>query len=72
MLKDDNIKLYSTENEDKSSVVERLIGTMKQHMYKYFTANETTKYYVFFNKLVKNIIIQYILLLQWHLLKHVK
>ena len=54
LLKDNNIKLYSTENEEKSSVVERWIGTMKQHMYKYFTANETFKYYDILDKLVKN------------------
>ena len=54
LLKDNNIKLYSTENEEKSSVVERWIGTMKQHMYKYFTANETTKYYDILDKLVEN------------------
>lgn len=54
LLKDNNIKLYSTENEEKSSVVERWIGTMKQHMYKYFTANETLKYYDILDKLVKN------------------
>lgn len=54
LLKDNNIKLYSTENEEKSSVVERWIGTMKQHMFKYFTANETTKYYDILDDLVKN------------------
>ena len=54
LLKDNIIKLYSTENEEKSSVVERWIGTMKQHMYKYFTANETTKYYDMLDKLVEN------------------
>ena len=54
LLKDNNIKLYSTENEEKSSVVERWIGTMKQSMYRYFTAYETTKYYDILDKLVKN------------------
>ena len=54
LLKDNKIELYSTENEEKSSVVERWIGTMKQHMYKYFTANETTKYYDILDKLVEN------------------
>ena len=29
--------LYSTENEEKSSVVERWIRTMKEKMWKYFT-----------------------------------
>ena len=54
LLEDNNIKLYSTENEEKSSVVERWIGTMKQHMFKYFTANDTTKYYDVLDALVKN------------------
>lgn len=54
LLKDNNIKLYSTENEEKSSVVERWIGTMKQHMFKYFTANKTFKYYDILDRLVKN------------------
>ena len=37
----DSIKLYSTENEEKSSVVERWIRTMKEQMWKYFSANST-------------------------------
>ena len=39
-----NVKLYSTENEEKSSVVERWNRTMKNIMWKYFTANSTQKY----------------------------
>ena len=35
------IELYSTENEEKSSVVERWIRTMKEKMWKYFMANST-------------------------------
>ena len=54
LLKDNNIKLYSIENEEKSSVVERWIGTMKKHMFKYFTAHETTKYYNVLDDLVKD------------------
>ena len=38
------IKLYSTENEEKSSVVERWIRTMKEKMWKYFTTNSTNVY----------------------------
>jgi len=38
------VDLYSTENEDKSSVVERWKRTMKDKMFKYFTANSTRKY----------------------------
>ena len=39
-----NVTLYSTENEEKSSVVERWNKTMKNIMWKYFTANNTQKY----------------------------
>ena len=38
-VKDLLIKLYSIENEEKSSVVERWIRTMKEKMWKYFSAN---------------------------------
>ena len=44
--------VYSTENEEKSSVVERWNRTMKEKMFKYFTANETTKYYNILDDLV--------------------
>ena len=39
-----NVMLYSTENEEKSSVVERWNRTMKNIMWMYFTANITQKY----------------------------
>ena len=38
------IELYSTENEEKSSVVVRWIRTMKEKMWKYFTDNNTNVY----------------------------
>ena len=38
------IELYSTENEEKSSVVERWIRTMKEKMWKCFTDNNTSVY----------------------------
>ena len=38
------VELYSTENEEKSSVVERWIRTMKEKMWKYFTDNNTNVY----------------------------
>ena len=38
------IDIYSTNNEEKSAVVERWIRTMKEKMYKYFTANSTHVY----------------------------
>jgi len=38
------VELYSTENEEKSCVVERWNRTMKEKMYKYFSANSTRRY----------------------------
>jgi len=38
------VELYSTENEEKSCVVERWNRTMKERMFKYFTANNTRRY----------------------------
>ena len=49
----DLIELYSTENEEKSSVVERWIRTMKEKMWKYFTANSTNIYINVLSDLVK-------------------
>ena len=44
-LKKNNIKLYHTENEDKSSIVERWNRTMKNRMWKMFSANNNTVYW---------------------------
>ena len=44
VLKANNVMLYSTENEEKSGVVERWNRTMKNIMWMYFTANNTQKY----------------------------
>ena len=38
------IEIYSTENKEKSSVVERWIRTMKEKMWKYFMDNNTNTY----------------------------
>jgi hypothetical protein len=46
------VGLYSTENEDKSCVVERLNRTMKDRMFKYFTANNTRRYFDVLNDMV--------------------
>ena len=43
-MTDLGVELYSTENEEKSSVTERWNRTMKEKMFKYFTANNTNKY----------------------------
>ena len=37
-LKDDDIEIYSTQNEEKSVVVERFIRTLKNKIYKHITA----------------------------------
>ena len=49
----DLTELYSTENEEKSSVVERWIRTMKEKMWKYFTANSTNNFINVLSDLVK-------------------
>ena len=38
------IEIYSTENEEKSSIAERWIRTIKEKMFKYFTDNNTYNY----------------------------
>ena len=37
------VKLYSTENEEKSCLIERFNRTIKEKMFKYFSANNTRK-----------------------------
>lgn len=39
-----NIKLFSPSSDTKSAIVERFNRTLKQKMFKYFTANHTVKY----------------------------
>ena len=51
-LKTHNIILYHTEKEEKSSVVERWNKTMKNKMWKIFTANNNTVYWDKLDKLV--------------------
>ena len=50
----ENIKLYSTENEEKSSVAERFNRTIKQMMWKMFSANNNTIYIDKIGELLKN------------------
>jgi len=38
------VELYSTENEEKSCIIERWNRTMREKMFKYFTANSTRRY----------------------------
>ena len=45
MLRRQNIKFYTSENEDiKAAVVERFNRTLKTKMYRYFTAKNTRRY----------------------------
>ena len=44
LLEKNNVELYSTENEEKSSIVERWNRSIKRNMWKYFSANNTMKY----------------------------
>ena len=44
LLEKEGISLYSTENEEKSSVVERWNRTIKNNLWKYFTACNSTSY----------------------------
>ena len=53
LLKKHEISLYSTENPEKASVVERWNRTMKTWLWKYFTANGTHKYIDVLQPLVK-------------------
>ena len=54
LLSRKNIKLYSTENEEKSSVAERFNRTIKQMMWKMFSANNNTIYVDKIDELLKN------------------
>ena len=53
LLSKKNIKLYSTENEEKSSVIERFNRTFKQMMWKMFSANNNTIYIDKIDELLK-------------------
>ena len=46
------VELYSTENEEKSCVIERFNRTIKENIFKYFSANSTRKYIDVLDKLV--------------------
>ena len=53
LLKKDNITLYSTENEEKSSVCERWNRTIKTKMWKQFTVQGNTVYLDILPKILK-------------------
>ena len=54
LLKDEDICFFTTGNETKASVVERLNRTIKNKMYKYFTHKSTLKYLDILQKLVRS------------------
>ena len=55
LLNENNIKLYSNNNSEiKSSVIERLNRTFKNRMYKKFTENNNTIFYIILDELVSN------------------
>ena len=52
LLSFNNIELYSTQNEEKSCVIERFNRTFKEKIFKYFTAYDTNKYYDVLDQIV--------------------
>ena len=54
LLSTKNITLYSTENEEKSSVIERWNRTIKENVWKMFSANNDTVYYDKIDDLLEN------------------
>ena len=58
------VELYSTENEEKSSVIERCNRTIKEKMFKYFSVNNTRKFVDVLESLVDHYIIAIHLLIQ--------
>ena len=54
LLHKNGIKLYTTENEEKSSVVERWNRTMKEKLFRMFSANNNTIYFDKLDELVND------------------
>ena len=53
-VKELGVELYSTENEEKSSVVERWNRTMKEKVFKYLTQTIPTNILMFLTTLLRN------------------
>ena len=51
-MKDNNIEMYSTYNEGKSVVAERLIRTLKNKIFKHITAVSKKVYFDVLNDIV--------------------
>ena len=60
------VELYSTENEEKSSIVERWIRTIKDKVWKYFIDNNTYNYIDVLPDLLEVIIIRFTHQLNFH------
>ena len=58
--------MCSTFNEGKAVVIERVNRTLKNIMWKYFTANNTRFYLDALYQMVKIIMIKYTAQLKWH------
>ena len=56
-LKDNDIKMYSTNNEGKSVIAERFIRTIKNKIYEYMTSMSKNVYMINYMILLKNTII---------------
>ena len=59
-LKDNDIKMYSTNNEGKSVIAERFVRTLKNKIYKYMTSISKNVYIDKLDDIVKNTIIHII------------
>ena len=54
LLKTHNVKWFTTENLTKAQIVERFNRTLKDRMYKYFTANKTKRWIDILQDLMHN------------------
>ena len=54
LLEKNNIKWFQSQNETKAQIVERFNRTLKDRMYKYFTANNTKRWIDVLSDLVHN------------------
>ena len=54
------VALYSTESEEKSCVIERFNRTIKEKMFKYFSANNTRNISMYLTYFSNSIIKQFI------------
>ena len=53
-LEENDVEMYSVYNEGKAVVVERFNRTMKERMWRYFSANNTHRYYDILDTLISS------------------